>query len=130
DPSPIRVLWGLHADLFPPEVRERFAGEAFFVSPHLNRMGARLEDRAGVFSGQPPLTLVSDAIVPGDVQVLGDGTPIVLLRDHQPTGGYARIATVISADLDRFAQLRTGAEVRFQPVSLQRAHAILRGRQG
>ncbi|HHY50345.1 MAG TPA: biotin-dependent carboxyltransferase family protein [Alphaproteobacteria bacterium] len=129
DHAPIRVLWGLHADVFPAQVRERFASEAFTISPHLNRMGARLEDRAGVFEGQPPLTLVSDAVVPGDVQVLGDGTPIVLLRDHQPTGGYARIATVISADLDRFVQLRPGTEVRFRPVTLQHAHAILKGRE-
>ena len=47
-------------------------------------------------------------IVPGDIQILGDGTPIVLMRDHQPTGGYPRIATVITADLDRFAQIAAG----------------------
>src|SRR5690606_39536296 len=74
------------------------------------------------------LSLVSDAIVPGDVQILGDGTPIVLMRDHQPTGGYPRIATLVSADLDRFAQLRPGTPVRFEPVTLARAHAIPAGR--
>ncbi len=125
--GPIRVLWGLHADLFDPPTRGRFAEAAFTVSPHLDRMGARLADGAGVFAGPPPLSLVSDAIVPGDIQILGDGTPIVLLRDHQPTGGYPRIATVITADLDRFAQLRPGAEVRFEPISLQRAQAPTRG---
>ena len=64
---------------------------------------------------------MSDAIVPGDIQILGDGTPIVLMRDHQPTGGYPRIATVISADIDRFAQLRPGTEVTFQPVTVAKA---------
>jgi allophanate hydrolase len=43
------------------------------------------------------------------------------MRDHQPTGGYPRIATIVSADLDRFAQMRPGTEVRFQPVSLEHA---------
>lgn len=124
--GPIRVLWGLHADLFAPEVRQRFAEATFTVSHQLDRMGARLSDDAGVFAGQSALSLVSDAIVPGDIQILGDGTPIVLLRDHQPTGGYPRIATVISSDFDRFVQLRPGSALRFEPVSLGRAQAAMR----
>jgi len=84
-------------------------------------MGVRLVDAAGVFAEQRRLNLVSDAIVPGDIQILGDGTPIVLMRDHQPTGGYPRIATVASADLNRFAQLRPGTDVRFRPVTLEHA---------
>jgi 5-oxoprolinase (ATP-hydrolysing) subunit C len=126
--GPIRVIWGLHADLFDAGTRERFAGVAFRVSTRIDRMGARLEDGAGVFSGQAALSLVSDAVVAGDIQILGEGTPIVLLRDHQPTGGYPRIATVVSADFDRFAQMRPGTEVRFEPMTLQRAHALMRGR--
>lgn len=124
----IRVVWGLHAQHFAPAVRRQFASAEFKVSTRIDRMGARLEDSVGVFRGTPALSLVSDAIVPGDIQILGDGTPIVLLRDHQPTGGYPRIATLISADLDRFAQLRPGTPVRFEPVTLARAHAILAGR--
>jgi allophanate hydrolase subunit 2 len=84
-------------------------------------MGVRLTDPQQIFRNQRRLNLVSDAIVPGDIQILGDGTPIVLMRDHQPTGGYPRIATVVSADLDRFAQLRPGTEVRFRPVTLEHA---------
>jgi len=91
------------------------------VSQNLDRMGVRLTDTAGIFRTRPRLMLVSDAIVPGDIQILGDGTPTVLMRDHQPTGGYPRIATIVSADLDRFAQIRPGTEVRFQPVSLEHA---------
>ncbi|MFY8031093.1 MAG: hypothetical protein ACOVO5_04605, partial [Devosia sp.] len=70
--------------------------------------------------------LVSDPIVCGDIQILGDGTPIVLLRDHQPTGGYPRIGTVISTDLDRFAQLRPGSEVRFTSLTVARAQGTMR----
>ncbi len=119
--GPIRVIWGIHADLFDHTVRWRFAETPFQISRSLDRMGVRLADTAGVFDEQRRLALVSDAIVPGDIQILGDGTPIVLMRDHQPTGGYPRIATVVSADLDRFAQLRPGSEVRFRPVTLEHA---------
>lgn len=126
--GPIRVTWGLHADSFSADMRNRFVTESFRVSLRLDRMGARLEDLAGVFGGLAMLGLVSDAIVPGDIQILGDGTPVVLLRDHQPTGGYPRIATIVSADFDRFAQLRPGSEVRFQPVTIATAHALLGAR--
>jgi len=119
--GPIRVIWGLHADLFDPSIRTAFAAGSFSISPRLARMGVRLDASAQLFRTQRRLTLVSDAIVPGDIQILGDGTPIVLMRDHQPTGGYPRLATVVSADLDRFAQLRPGTEVRFRPVTLEHA---------
>lgn len=124
--GPIRVIWGIHADLFSDRSRAAFAEQPFVVSPKLDRMGARLEDRAGVFSGIQNLSLVSDAIVAGDIQILGDGTPIVLLRDHQPTGGYPRIATVITADFDRFVQVRPGTQVSFQPVTVAKAQGLLR----
>ena len=115
--GPIRVIWGIHADVFPSALRQRFVDSSFRVSTQLDRMGVRLEDAAGVFREQRRLTLVSDFIVPGDIQILGDGTPIVLMRDHQPTGGYPRIATIVDADLDRFAQIRPGMTVTFRPVA-------------
>jgi 5-oxoprolinase (ATP-hydrolysing) subunit C len=124
--DPIRVTWGLHADLSPATVREAFVTKPFAISSKLDRMGARLDDRHGTFAGTRSLSLVSDAIVAGDIQILGDGTPTVLLRDHQPTGGYPRIATVISADLDRFVQMRPGAEVRFQSVTVAKAQGVLK----
>jgi biotin-dependent carboxylase-like uncharacterized protein len=115
--GPIRVIWGLHADLFDGDLRRRFVETPFHISSSLDRMGVRLDDPAGLFREQRKLSLVSDAIVPGDIQILGDGTPIVLMRDHQPTGGYPRIATIVGADFDRFAQLRPGTEVNFHPVA-------------
>jgi allophanate hydrolase subunit 2 len=115
--GPIRVIWGIHADLFDGVLRRRLAETSFRISPMLDRMGVRLDDPAGLFRDQRKLSLLSDAIVPGDIQILGDGTPIVLMRDHQPTGGYPRIATIVTADLDRFSQLRPGTEVMFRPVA-------------
>lgn len=124
--GPIRFTWGLHADMLGA-VRDRFVATPFRVSSRLDRMGVRLEDPAGVFATSRVLSLVSDAVIPGDIQILGDGTPIVLMRDHQPTGGYPRIATIITADLDRFAQLRPGSAVAFAPVGVDHAHLLLRG---
>jgi len=125
DNEPIRFVWGVHADMFADSLRQNFVSRELVISPHLDRMGVRLSDPGGIFSRHEILSLVSEAVVPGDMQILGDGTPIVLMRDHQPTGGYPRIATVISADLNRFAQLRPGTGVRFLPVSVDHAHKIL-----
>ncbi|MEQ1900654.1 MAG: biotin-dependent carboxyltransferase family protein [Devosia sp.] len=115
-PGPIRFTWGVHADQIPRDVRERFTQAGFLVSTRLDRMGVRLEDPEGVFTSLRQLSLVSEAIVVGDIQILGDGTPVVLMRDHQPTGGYPRIATIVSVDFDRFAQMRPGSTVHFQSV--------------
>lgn len=120
----IRFIWGLHADLFSEDVRQNFVAGPFVISQRIDRMGVRLQDRMSVFAGVEILSLVSDAVVPGDIQILGDGTPIVLMRDHQPTGGYPRIGTVIDADLDRLAQLRPGNEVMFEPITLAKARKL------
>jgi biotin-dependent carboxylase-like uncharacterized protein len=124
--GPIRFIWGIHAGHFDPSVRRRFATETFRITPVMDRMGVRLADERQVFAGASILSLVSDPILPGDIQILGDGTPIVLMRDHQPTGGYPRIGTVVSADLDRFAQSRPGEPVAFAPVSVEHAQRLLR----
>lgn len=119
--EPVRFIWGIHAELFPAAVRHAFTANPFRISPQMDRMGVRLIDAVNVFSSQRILSLVSDSVVPGDVQILGDGTPIVLLRDHQPTGGYPRIATVIDADCDRLAQIRSGQNIMFQSVNVESA---------
>lgn len=124
----IRVIWGIHADLFSAAVREAFVDGTFEISRRLDRMGIRLNDPAKVFAHADLLSLTSDSVVSGDIQILGDGTPIVLMRDHQPTGGYPRIATIISADLDRVAQLRPGTKVHFAPVTVAHAQALLAGK--
>lgn len=127
--GPIRFIWGLHADRFSDATRSRFVTETFRVTTAMDRMGVRLADERGVFGGESILSLVSDPVLPGDIQILGDGTPIVLMRDHQPTGGYPRIGTVITVDLDRFAQMRPGTEVAFAPISVEHAHRLLRSGQ-
>ncbi|NGP17557.1 5-oxoprolinase subunit C family protein [Devosia aurantiaca] len=124
--GPIRFIWGVHSEHFSRDVRQHFATATFRVSAAMDRMSVRLIDAENVFKGASILSLVSEPVMPGDIQILGDGTPIVLMRDHQPTGGYPRIGTVISADLDRFAQLRSGSSVAFAPVTVEHAHQLLR----
>jgi biotin-dependent carboxylase-like uncharacterized protein len=126
--GPLRVTWGLHADVFEPELRQAFLKNPFAVSGAMDRMGMRLDDPSGVFRDAARLGLVSDLAVPGDIQILGDGTPVVLGRDHQPTGGYPRIATVVPPDLDRLFQSRPGTLVSFESVSLEHAQRLVRGR--
>jgi allophanate hydrolase subunit 2 len=70
--------------------------------------------------------IVSDAIATGSIQVPGSGLPIVLLADHQTTGGYPKIATVISADLPALGRLSIGSKVSFARVTLQEAAAARR----
>ncbi len=124
-PAPVlRVIPGPQDDAFIPAARALFAGgAAFTVSARSDRMGYRLEGpRLEHASGHD---IVSDGIALGSVQVPGDGMPIVLMADRQPTGGYPKIATVIRADLPALAQSRPGREIRFRAVALAEAVAAL-----
>src|SRR5690606_6657012 len=70
--GPIRFIWGIHAEQFSRDLRERFVNSAFRVTPAMDRMGVRLADLDNVFAGASILSLVSDPILPGDLQILGD----------------------------------------------------------
>jgi len=122
--QPIRVVLGPQQQYFTDEALQVFLNSSYTVSPHSDRMGMRLDGprlhhRAGY-------NIVSDAIATGAIQVPGSGQPIVLLADHQTTGGYPKIATVISADLPRAGRLRPGDTLRFKAVELEQAEAIRR----
>ena len=117
DSVSLRVLLGPQADRFDEDAIRHFLSGSFRVGPRSDRVGCRLE-------GQPlrhrrPAEILSDGMVPGSVQVPADGQPIVMLQDGPTTGGYAKIATVITADLPLLAQLVPGeGEVRFEEVQL------------
>ncbi|MET0742745.1 MAG: biotin-dependent carboxyltransferase family protein, partial [Microvirga sp.] len=122
--GPFRVMLGPQDDFFSPDGLRAFLEEEFRVSPLADRMGYQL---AGPVIGHAKgFNIVSDGIVTGHVQVPGSGQPIVLMRDRQTTGGYPKIATLISADLDRFAQLQPGATLRFRAVERDEAIAAAR----
>ena len=120
----IRVVLGPQADRFTPAGIATFLEGAYEMLPQSDRMGARLlGPRIAHARGHD---IVSDGIPLGGVQVVGDGQPIVLLADRQSTGGYTKIATVCSVDVGRVGQLRPGARLRFQEITVEAAHALLR----
>jgi len=122
----IRIVEGPQTPLFDAETRARFTAATFARDPRGNRQGARLTHGAEPFSTAAQLSILSDVIVPGDIQVTGDGTPFVLMPDCQTTGGYPRIATVVPDDLARVAQAPPGATLTFRFVDRDTARADYR----
>jgi biotin-dependent carboxylase-like uncharacterized protein len=120
----VRVILGPQPDHFPDCEVAAFLDSEYTVGPSADRMGMRLTGRA-IKHGRG-FDIVSDGIAPGSIQVPGDGMPMVLLADRQTTGGYPKIATVISADLPALARLPVGAKVAFEAVTVEAAQAALR----
>lgn len=117
--GPIRVVWGPQDDEFSDEARQLFIGSEWKISATSDRMGYRLE--GPVIKHLHGHNIVSDGTVRGSIQVPGNGAPIVLMPDRGTTGGYPKIATVISADFGRFAQTPAGTAFRFKAVSMKEA---------
>ena len=124
DDSPIRLVPGPQADHFSAAALEALVGGDYRVTAEADRMGVRLEGARLEHTGAAEI--VSDATVPGSIQVPGAGQPIVLLADAQTAGGYPKIATVITADLGRLAALRPGQPLRFAVVSAAEGAQIAR----
>ncbi|UWQ78892.1 urea amidolyase [Leisingera sp. S132] len=117
----VRVVASLQTALFPQAELERFEGTAFRRGARGNRMGVPVKSDGGGFRPDGARTVVSEVIVPGDIQVTGDGTPYVLLSECQTTGGYPRIGTVVPCDLPLLAQAAAGAELHFRFIPLEEA---------
>lgn len=118
----IRVVLGPDHELFDLESIETFLSEAYRVTTQSDRMGYRLSGpKLKHTSGAD---IISDAIMPGTVQVPANGEPIVLMADRQTTGGYSRVATVTSVDLPYVAQLPPGSKLTFEAVSVEEAHRL------
>jgi len=123
-PRSVRVVLGPQDDHFAPEAIANLRACAYTVSKASDRMGMRLEGRP--LTHRERFNIVSDGIAPGAIQVPGDGLPIILLADRQTTGGYTKIATVISADLAALGRLRPGDNLGFRIVGLDDAAAARR----
>ncbi len=132
---PVRVVLGPQDDLFLPESVETFLTHEWRLSPTSDRMGCRyigppllFKPRAAYLveqAGADPSNIVDDTIPVGGIQVPGGVEPIVLHVDGPSLGGYAKIATVISADLGKVGQTRPGQVTRFESVSTDEAvHAL------
>jgi biotin-dependent carboxylase-like uncharacterized protein len=115
----IRVVLGPQDDYFAPDQIAAFLAGSWLVSAKGDRMAYFLD--GPVLSHCRGYNIVSDGVAMGAIQVPGDGRPIVLMADRQPTGGYPKIATVIGPDIGRLAQARPGAAIRFKAVSIAEA---------
>jgi len=122
----LRVTPGPQEEWFAPEAIAGFLSRHFRVSASSSRTGVRLEGKP---LAAPDCSLVTEGVVVGAVQVPAGGLPIVLLVEHPSTGGYPKIASVISTDLSALAQLRPGDEVRFTQVSFEEARRLLLERE-
>ncbi len=119
----LRAIPGPQDYMFPEEEVKAFFSRPYSVTNATDRMGIRLEGEPIVPKGKSDI--ISDGTVFGAIQVPTGGQPIILMADRQTTGGYAKIATVISADLPRAAQMTPGCTVRFMRVTVDQAQDIL-----
>lgn len=117
----VRVVASLQTALFPDAELKRFEQTTFRRGARGNRMGVPMESDGEGFRTEGARSVVSEVIVPGDIQVTGDGTPYVLLAESQTTGGYPRIGTVVPCDLPRLAQAAAGVAVQFRFIPLDEA---------
>jgi biotin-dependent carboxylase-like uncharacterized protein len=124
DQGPIRVVMGPQDDEFDDEAKSLFLDSEWKISAMSDRMGYRLE--GPVVRHLHGHNIVSDGTVNGSIQVPGNGAPIVLMPDRGTSGGYPKIATVISADFGRFAQTPAGTGFRFKAISMAEAQGELR----
>ena len=122
----IRVVLGPQDDYFTAAGIETLLGAEWRVSGQTDRMGYRLVGPC--IEHAKTANIVSDGILMGSIQVPGMGTPIVLMADRQTTGGYPKIATVISADMGYLAQTRSGEALRFEAIEFGAALATRRQR--
>jgi allophanate hydrolase len=124
DGGTLRLVETPQTRLFPPETLARFAATSFRRDHSGNRHGVRLACDGPGFATEGQLSLLSDFVLAGDVQMAGDGTPYILGPECQTTGGYPRIGSVIPADLPRAMQAPPGAVLRFRFVPLAEARVI------
>ena len=125
--EPFRLTSGPEFDWFDTLSQEALTHHAVRISPRSNRMATRLDGLSlnRVRTGE----LLSTAVCRGTMQVMHDGSALVLMADAQTTGGYPRIAQVAAVDLDRFAQHRLGSVVRFRMISPEEAETLYLARE-
>jgi biotin-dependent carboxylase-like uncharacterized protein len=120
----IRVVLGPQDDYFASDQLARFLRGPWTLSNRSDRMAYILE--GAPLTHAKGFNIVSDGIAMGAIQVPGNGQPMVLMADRQPTGGYPKIANVIGVDLGRLAQFRPGAAISFKAVTIEEAVTLRR----
>jgi len=122
---PLRVIPGPQNHHFTEKGFQTFCSSSYQVTPQCDRMGVRLQGPKIERRSDIEESIISEGLIPGAIQVPGDGNPIIILTELV-TGGYTKIATIISIDLPRVAQLIPGDQVRFIPISMESSHHLLK----
>ncbi len=117
----LRIVPSVQTSQFDTETLSRLQETDFTRDPRGNRMGARLAFDGLPFSAERQFDILSESVVPGDIQIVGDGVPFVLLGECQTTGGYPRIGTVIPPDIPLVAQARPGDPIKFHFIDRDEA---------
>ncbi len=118
----IRVVMGPQDDYFTSEGLQTFETGSYKLTNDSDRMACKLS--GPIIASKQATDIISDGISLGSIQVSSSGQPMVMLSDRQTTGGYAKIGTVISTDIPRIAQCKPGDEIRFQRITLKKAHKL------
>lgn len=121
-PYRVRVVMGPQDDYFTSKGIETFLKSVYAIGSDSNRMACKLSGQPVEFKNGGDI--ISDGIAPGSIQVAGNGLPMIMMADRQTIGGYAKIATVISADIPVIAQCKPQDEIVFEKVSLRKAVSI------
>jgi len=121
----LRVIPGPQDHHFTEKGLQTFFSSTYQVTPQCDRMGLRLEGSKIERRPDVEESIISEGLLSGAVQVPGDGKPIIILTELV-TGGYTKIAAVISVDLTKVAQLKPGDRVRFEPIPVEKAHSLLK----
>jgi biotin-dependent carboxylase-like uncharacterized protein len=120
----VNVILGPQADMFTEKGIETFLSNRYTVTSETDRMGCRLE--GPIIEHKTKADIVSDALLPGAIQVPKNGKPILIMRDAQTTGGYPKIAVVTYPDLDIVGQAKPNVGIEFVKVTIRQAHEKLR----
>jgi antagonist of KipI len=124
----LRVIPGPQDHHFTEKGFQTFSSSSYQVTRQCDRMGVRLEGPKIERRSDVEESIISEGLISGAIQVPGDGKPIIILTELV-TGGYTKIAAIISRDLPKVAQLKPGDQVRFKPVSLEESRRLLKGQE-
>ena len=121
----LRVIPGPQDHHFTERGFQTLTSSSYEVTPQCDRMGIRLEGPRIERRTDAEESIISEGLISGAVQVPGDGKPIIILTELV-TGGYTKIATIISTDLPRVAQIKPGDRVKFKRISIEEARRLLK----
>ena len=124
----VRVVLGPQDDYFTDMGIHTFLSSDFIASSRIDRWAYRFEGPV-IEHSKKGADIISDGIALGAVQVPANGNPIVFMSDRPTTGGYSKIATVISVDVSKIAQIKTGDHVQFKKIDIKEAQKIFKDRE-